>query len=369
MTLLPLSLISFFGLSVSAAGLRDVISSQAPTDDSISQETSSEPVSTILWRRTARLDRSTTIAVSVGTIGGVAIIAAIFLGLLLVLRIRRDRRKLASDQKVVYFPDFLDNPASYSKERPYASENVPPRSSSQFRALSLDNAKSAWFIEEGERAFTWNPHGRQPTSRETSLQELIPPSPAATHTPSRTALRQEIIPDRNPSPAGIPVENSTIQTPTAIQPRTPRSASEVTFAFQASQGLPPSPRPIRSPKPEPEPESPPSFIVSHQLPQPESVILRPRRSSLRGSRPNWIITVPSPGHHVTSASDDIMRPVSRFNISPVGRSFPSRRTPSSARMATRYVRRPGGFDSPSKLANLQLNDATPDVPSDIHLDD
>ncbi|KAF7331047.1 hypothetical protein MVEN_02445000 [Mycena venus] len=462
MTLLPLSLILFPGLCASAAGLsvrRDVMSFPVASDDLISQERSSEPASTILWRRTARLDRSTTIAVVVGTIGGVAMIATLFLGLLLVLRKRRERQKLqilASDQKdIVQFPDFLASVpgpfAPHSKERPYAYQNVPPRSPPQSHTLSLDNAESAWFV--GEPTYSRKSPGRQPISRKTSLQELVPPSPAATRAPSRTAPRQEIIPDRNPNPAeslatrapsrqkfreefipdrnpspapnsttrtlprktsrqeivpvGAPAENtttrtpsrkrsrqeiipasltagnltthspsrktsrpkitfdpnpsiiaenSTIRTPAASQPRTPRLEFEVTLISKPTkQGLPPTPRATRDP--ESVPERPPSPTGFRQLPQPESVFRRPRGSSLRGSRPNMIVTIPSPSHHVTS-SEDIMGPVSRFSISPVAQSFPSRfnltglSPPSSARFTTRHTRRNGGFGSLSNLVRL-----------------
>jgi hypothetical protein len=395
---------------------------------------------TILWRRTTRLDRSTITVITVGVIGGVAMVAALFFGILLVLQKRRERQKLrnlASGKNILQFPSrtnpaLVPVPDSFSppsKERPYAYQNVPPSSPPKPEPRTLDNVESAWFLNEGngyaepQRART--PPGRHTLPRKTSRQRLEagqnPSIPAddstTTRAPSRKTSRQNIAaeqdlsipaessqttraPSRKPSrqkidaePESFPAENSTTRAPSRKTSRQRIDADQnpsilaersmtrppATFLPQAaSESMLDGPawksgsRPIPSSLSQPtqEPEHPPSPILFRQPAKPDPVTLlpRPRGSSLHGPRPTDIITappIPGVGRHVNSVSED-SRAVSRFSISPVARSFPSRLTftgnsPPNRSASTRRTRRQG-FGSLSGLMHLR-SDATPDVPT------
>ncbi|KAJ7886178.1 hypothetical protein B0H14DRAFT_2434240 [Mycena olivaceomarginata] len=435
------------------------------SDDFMPQEMSSEL--TTFSRRAPRLEHSTAISVGIGIVGGVAMVAALFLALLLVLRKRRKRQKLQvalnAGKNIVQFPGgnnlapvpntftshSKEHPYTYqnlpprspsqpeprrlddaestspvpdtftpqSKEHPYAYQNLPPRSPSQPEPRRLDNAESAWFMDDGSDELAQSPStlsqqrvdaaqspsvpannltirpsshqpdmentpsgkpSRQniipggdsapttirPPSRKTSHQEFIfarvfPAENPSTRAPSRKTSRQKIGLDQNPS---IPVVSSTTRTSAHSPPQAGRPES---ISKLGAPSLPPGPRATQ------QPERPPSPIVFRQLVQPESiaVVPRPRGSSLQGSRPNMIVTVPTPGRHVTSVSEDIARPVSRFSISPVSRSFPSRLTgsspPSSNKFssATRQHSRGGRFGSLSSLVHLRSDSAVPNVPN------
>ncbi|KAJ7983032.1 hypothetical protein DFH06DRAFT_1466963 [Mycena polygramma] len=212
-------------------------------------------------------------------------------------------------------------------------------------------------------------------SRKTSRQELNPDqgpttSVSPTRAPSRKTSRQNVALQQDRS---MPVESSVARFAAATPPLSSSSPSlpssyepESALISRVSKS---TPQDLHRPLPHPprEPERPPSPILFRQPRQPDSITLvpRPRGSSLRGDRPAGILpSPPAAGRHVISVSEDI-RPVSRFSISPVARSFPSRITgspPSSSQ--GRHSRRRGGFGSLSSLVHLR-SDVTPDVPSDI----
>ncbi|KAJ6544245.1 hypothetical protein B0H19DRAFT_298177 [Mycena capillaripes] len=397
-------------------------------------------------------------------------VGALFLGILLLLRKRAERRKLrvlASRNNIVDFPS-LDNPAPVpgtfppkSKDRPYVYQNVPPSSPPEPTPRRLNDMESAWFLDEGDGPTqrTKPSAGRQTISRtrqdiapelnssfpvenfttrapstKTSRQRLdseqkpsIPVESSAARTPSRKTSRQQLDSEQSP---GVPVESSTSRTPSRkmshqkLDPepnipressttRTPSSEQNPSGPVQGSMTRTPSrktsrrnldsdhnssvPRakatsPQQAPRsesvfsgqvskysapradqlqPAQEPDPAPSPILFRQPQKPDSVtvIPRPRGSSLRGPQPDNIPAVPPVARHVISVSEDI-RPVSRFSISPVAQSFPSRLTlsghsPSSSTRSPsgRHSRR-RGFGSLSGLMHLR-SDVAPDVPTDV----
>ncbi|KAF8173815.1 hypothetical protein K438DRAFT_1980690 [Mycena galopus ATCC 62051] len=407
MTLFSLAFILFSGVCENTVGLRDVMS---VSDDLMPQGKSLEVISRILSKRTAQLGHLTAITIIIGVVGGVAMVAALFLGILLVLRNRRKRRNVGVNptKNEIRFPSG-DDPVPFtppSEEQPYTYQNLPPRSPSQPESYPLDDMKSVWFMdEENGRPQSQKVPGKRTASKKSgqkfdspqsssvpgeSSTISFPPSEArreiildgnlglsgkssGTRTPSRKTSRQEIVPaenlmtrtpSKNPLPRkgafeknlSVSVENSATRAAVIKPLPVGVSASEPTLAgVEASprvRALPPVPQAARKP-----PKTPSSPIIFRQLPPPESIIPRPRGSSLHGSRPNMIITVP--------ISEDVP-PISRFSVSPVSRSFPSRLTltgnsPSSSNKSSsptsHNLSRPNKFGSLSNLVHSRSDSA------------
>ncbi|KAJ7667084.1 hypothetical protein B0H17DRAFT_258575 [Mycena rosella] len=320
---------------------------------------------TMLWRRAPQLNRLTTTTIVVGVIGGGAMVGALFLGILLVIRKQRERRKgrdaiqssTVIGQNTAHFPannsmaPMPDAFAPQSKERPYyVYQHLPaPVSPLNPEPLQLepprraDNMESAWFMDDSRQG-------------EQTLRQNNPPQPAASRKVSR-----------EPS---IPEEISTTRPRTTSQTRRSESDS------RPGRPLPrPSPRNLPPPLPQPnhEPERPHSPTVLRQPEESQTPVIvspRARQSSLpRIPRPTLVIPPPTAGRHVVSASEDI-HPVSRFSISPVSRSFPSRLTltgspPSRNRSSRARHTRLQGFGSLSSLVHLRSDATIPDVPTDV----
>lgn len=285
-------------------------------------------------------------------------IATLFLGILLLIRRRRYRQSgLAQSSTKTHFPTG-SNPAPSdglspeTKERPYYAYQhfpsalpIPPQA-----ALRVQNMESAWFTDKaGEKAQSrraMSPPGQQTVRRKTS--------------------RQRVDAEQKPS---ISVETFPTPAPATALPLARKSESDSAPVESTSK----SGKRIRPPpllqSPAHDPERPPSPIIFRQ-PEIPMVTLspRPRGSSLpRGDPPALAIPPPSAtsNRHVTSVSEDI-RAVSRFSVSPVAPSFPSRLTrspPSSHRRSRSRHTRLHGIGSLSSLVHLR-SDTTPDVPTD-----
>ncbi|KAJ7476958.1 hypothetical protein B0H11DRAFT_2031394 [Mycena galericulata] len=354
---LSTSLILIFGLCGRVLGLGVQNLGYAFSEDPMAQGSPAEGVEaklTNLWRRAPRLDnRLTTITIVVGVIGGTAMLAALFLALLLVLRRQRDRRsaKQSSDtaKTMVRFPSENKGaplPTAFSppyKERPYHPyQNVPFQSPPQAEPRRLDNLESAWFLDNAD-----------------ALGKNIPPRRAKT--PPVTS-RQNMDGEQNATTYGDPTSKTTSS-------RGRRSEFDSTSGGPTTKPvtriLPSLPQPTYVY--EPEVERPPSPILFRQPEQPSITVKpRPRGSSLtRGSRPPPIIP-PAANRHVTSVSEDI-RPeaVSRFSISPIARSFSHRLNSPPGSNTNRASRRHTRFRSLSTLVHLKSESAAPGLPTDV----
>ncbi|KAJ7165583.1 hypothetical protein C8R43DRAFT_986917 [Mycena crocata] len=393
----------------------------AASDDSLAQmNTAIVPETTsILSRRAPKLNRLTTITIVVGVIGGVAMVGALFLGILLVIRKQRDRRRsqdldlsATKTQDMVRFPSNTNtapifDTSAQTKERPYyVYQHLPPRSPPQPEPRRLDDMQSGWFLDRAEpvpnvpqmartpptlhtvssktshqkldteqnpimteeTSITRPP--RQPISSKTSRQKLgAEQNPIMTEEPSITRPPRQ--PSRKTSRQRLDAEHPIATDETFITRAPTQTASRARRSESSTRELPPP-----APQPTHEPERPPSPLVFRQ---PEglsatAVIPRARGSSLpRGTRPIAILPVraaPAAGRHGTSVSEDI-RPSSRFSVSPVARSFPSRlalpgssppSTSSNRSSRSRHTRL-HGIGSLSSLVHLRT-EAAPDVPTD-----
>ncbi|KAJ6579565.1 hypothetical protein DFH09DRAFT_1310221 [Mycena vulgaris] len=367
----------------------------------------------VLWRRAPHLNRLTTTTIVVGVIGGVAMIGVFFLGILLVIRKQRERRKLRDviqqstpNFGMVRFPTadnttpMPDSFAPQSKERPYyAYQHLPGFPSAPQPARSQGGStESAWFMDAAD-----DPRNVQPRRAKTPSVRRTPSTPGsrqkvdAEKQSTTQARRSESdstppsgpLPKPRPRNLPPPLPQPTHQPARPSSPilfRQPEDAVVKQSTTQArtrseSDSTPPSgplpkPRPRNLPPPLPQPTHqparPPSPILFRQ---PEDAVMmapRPRQSSLpRPSRPNVIIPVPpvASRRHVTSASEDTGL-ASRFSISPVARSFPSRLTgsspPSSNRSSRgRHTRINGLGGSLSGLVHLRSDSTAPDVPTDV----
>ncbi|KAF7354661.1 hypothetical protein MSAN_01379800 [Mycena sanguinolenta] len=280
----------------------------------------SSEASTALWRRRIGLKHLTTITISIGVIGSVAMVAALLLGLWLLVRMRRRRRDTSShpaksDVGLNTFP---------SKERPYPRN---PQSDLRRLDVELDSEQSP--VENSIRSPS------NPISRPKTVLDGNRGGSSTTPAPSRKLSRQKMIPggtippselSRSPRQINTFEQNTSIPTapiPAFTQPPSQVEPTPGTPASKPSvRRLPPIPQPPQAPKRSPSP----TIIRPLPQPQPDSIIPRPRGSSLPGSRPrpNITVDVPPPTHHVTSASEDSAGPSSRFSVSPVSRSFSSR---------------------------------------------
>ncbi|KAJ7755179.1 hypothetical protein B0H16DRAFT_1541330 [Mycena metata] len=286
-----------------------------------------EAPSTTLSKRAAVLDRSLTISIIVGVIGGVAMVVALILGLLLVLRKQRERQRIRDLARSAVkgppplFPSTvipLSPPAETfapaSKEHPYAYQHLPPASPDPVESRRPTNLQSAWFLDEEES----KRNEQTVTSGVAFIGEgtvVIEPS-GPKNAQSYSATNSKPFP---PDPTSVQIPN--------------RSESLHGRTKSSTRTLPP---PVLQPIHESQPPGQPSSGV---------ISPRPRGSSLgTGSRPLPIQPPPAAGLHLASVSEDI-RPVSRFSMSPVARSFPSRLafSPTSSRSSSsrRHTRVPG----------------------------
>ncbi|KAJ7721336.1 hypothetical protein DFH07DRAFT_857854 [Mycena maculata] len=447
--------ISVFGLSVPGVpGQLQAYSIASSHQDLMVQKhpgTDAEATTSTLWKRAAHPNRSTTITIVVGVIGGVALVAAVFLGILLFMRSQRDRQRArdsTSKAHDIEFPAANQSPAAkpdtfppQPKDRPYyASEHVPAQSPPQVPRRP-DNMQSGWFLDTGneipktappetpERVKT--PSVRPTVTRKTSRPRFdaeqnstIPENPAPATTSSRTRRSESDStspgrsdtrnlppslpqlthePERPPSPVlFLQMENvpsvqrvKTVPSRQTVTGKTSRPIFEAEQTSAIPEKATPATTSSRTRRSESEstprvssdpptveilflpsfpPSRPSSPILFRQPDQSITVSPRPRNASLPRSRPDPIIPpLPAAVGHVTSVSEDI-RPVSRFSVSPVARSFPSRltltsptgnSTPSSNRTSRgRRQTRLHGFGSLPNLANFR-SDAPPDVPTDI----
>ncbi|KAJ7499700.1 hypothetical protein FB451DRAFT_1549241 [Mycena latifolia] len=330
-------------------------------------------VPAMLWKRAPKLDRLTTTTIVVGVIGGVAMVGALFLGIVLVVRKQRERQKrrdaLQSSPKpgqdIVHFQTkstvapIPDGFAPQSKERPYyAYQHLPaPASPPQPERRLPDNMESAWFVDKADAKL-----GGQSQRAKT---------PPVRRTPSRQTSRQ----DMNAIPEGISRGETT-----SSHARRSESDSRPSGTKSRTRIIPPPLLP-----PTHESERPPSPIVFRQpngdrnqapivVPQTPLVVSPGARKSSLPSAPGPTIVIPPPppaGRHVTSVSED-SRPVSRFSISPVSRSFPrltlTGTSPPSSRSSqagSRHTRRYGFGGSFSSLVHLRSDTTFPDVPTDV----
>ncbi|KAJ6473207.1 hypothetical protein C8R45DRAFT_409070 [Mycena sanguinolenta] len=316
----------------------------------------SPEVSTTLGRRRIGLKHLTAITISIGVVGSVAMVAALLLGLWLVVRMRQKRRKLrdiashSAKSEDVVLSTFITPP---SKKRPYMDQHLLPRTPSQpdLRRLDVELASAGRAQVPGQQTGSTKQSEQSPSVRfkssirspsiPTSRQGIIldrnrdlPPGNSTTRAPSRKPSRQGMIPDgTTPSeistqiPSRSPRQTKTSEQNTGI-PTTP--IPTITQRVEPTLGklvpkpsvrrLPPIPRAPQTPKRPPSPAT----VRPVPQPQPESIIPRRRGSSLPSSRPKITINVPAPAHHITSTPDDSVRPGSRFSVSPISRSFPSR---------------------------------------------
>ncbi|KAJ7124463.1 hypothetical protein C8R44DRAFT_148458 [Mycena epipterygia] len=314
--LIPISALckSSLGLSIhSANSLLSHPHIRVVPEDVVTQRNTgigAEAVSPTLWRRALRLDSSSIVSIFVGAIGGVAMVIALFVGILLVIRNRRDRQKargLAQSSTKAHFP----------------TGPKPPQP-----APRVNNMESAWFLDNA---------GKNARSR-----KAMSPLGVSSKT-SRQRVDVE----------GKPVDTSPTPAPATTLPLVPGPEPDSTAVVSTSKSLPPlpddDPERLLSPTTFRQPEAP-MIIVSP----------RPRGSSLaHASRPTLAIPLPAWRRHLSSVSEDI-RPVSRFSISPVSPSFPSG---SHGTSRARHTRLPG-VGSLSSLGLLR-SATTPDVPTDV----
>lgn len=353
----------------------------------------------MLWRRAPQIDRLTTITIAVGVIGGLAMVGALFLGIILFMRIRRESQQRrnaleTASQDIVHFPTISTAPvtadsfAPQPEEKPYQHSPPPPRAPRpQPQRRQGDAMVSAWFADNEDDHMrtdqaegTGTSRGRQrlgTTSRRDINVEQTPRIPEATNVLSIPRARGSE-PESTPSganshiPPSLPLSTRrdvNVEQPPSIPeatnvPKIPRargSEPESTpsgFNSHIRPSLPLSPR---------EPQRPPSPILFREA----AIIVPPRarESSLHRKPPP---TLPAPaGHHVMSASEDY-RAVSRFSISPVARSFPARLTalgssplspkspPSASRSHHKGLHRFGSLPS---LVHPRSESTSPDVPT------
>ncbi|KAJ7031153.1 hypothetical protein C8F04DRAFT_1111736 [Mycena alexandri] len=292
--------------------------------------------STILLKRTAQLDRSITISIIVGVVGGVAMVVALILGLVLVLRKRRERQKIrdlarSAAKSPLQFtspdnplPAPADTLVPASKEHPYAYQHVPLVSPPDPESRRFTNLQSAWFLDEEERRRS----AQTMTSGVASVGEET--VAIGTFGPKNEQSYSTNSKPPPPDPTSIPHRSESL----LVHGRTKSSTQTL-------------PSPLLQPIHESQPGTgQPSGFVSP----------RPRGSSLGGSRPHPIKPPPAAGRHLASVSEDI-RPVSRFSVSPVARSFPSRLTlsPTSRSSPSRHTRL-RGIGSLSSLVKSPTSD-------------
>ncbi|KAK7053778.1 hypothetical protein R3P38DRAFT_3171115 [Favolaschia claudopus] len=401
----------FFGLNVcvSAVGLRDAMpSSPAVRLDVLLPHTrnmESAP-SNVLGRRDLSPHQIAVLTISIGTVGGIAMVATLVLGLLLIWRRRRDRQKVRELAIDLPSPNGPPEPIPvHSKEQSYAYENVPTLSPSlPPEPRRFEDAESAWFIDERDQLgqlplansrFRIPKNASSPRMKPEPVSnipsqnlQLGQPSSEAATAPSNAAQssmrpsggyegRQEIV--REKRLPEVPVEYSTTWSPQGhpyvVKERNVDILTAPNFSLPSTStpgshlASTPERHAVVSP-----PRIPQELSRSHSpavLRQPEppevvTIVPRPRGSSLQqGSRREAAVTMPASGRHVISVSEDISRPSSRFSISPVAQSFGSRLafsgSPSSSTRPPRHNR----FGSLSGFVHFRSHSSSPDVPVDV----
>ncbi|KAJ7775731.1 hypothetical protein DFH07DRAFT_799569 [Mycena maculata] len=172
------------------------------------------------------------------------------------------------------------------------------------------------------------------TPRGRSDTRALPPQPAheSERSPSPALFRRQTVTRKTSRPRLEAEQNSTIPekiTPATTSSRTRRSESESTPRVRSDTSNPPAVEILFLPSfPPSRPSSP---ILLRQPDQSIAMLPRPRNASLPRSPPDPIIPPrPAAVAHRTSVSEDIRSATgSRFSISPVTPSFPSRLTLTS----------------------------------------
>ncbi|KAJ7062860.1 hypothetical protein C8F01DRAFT_1230428 [Mycena amicta] len=313
------------------------------------REEAATPV--ILSRRAPQMDHSTLIAIIVGVVGGVAMLATLFLLIRLCVRRQseRNRRRSAEDFQYQYGQASVASPntpaGTFKITQAPSNEFYEPSSSDNLASLPRNKStrrvtadQSLWFPEKSGPA---EPEARPVTQnyslprRTDSTVSSIIPAPVSRTLERKSSMQQlleasGIYEDQPPLPTARPSPSSS---PSPISPElsaalasraarlraaSPPRAATRTIARQKSEpDLRPSPRPVLHL------EAQSSSQVNMLIPRPRESSLSPEQHSSRVA----ITPVRRQTRHYISASEDpgaaLGRPQSRFSISPVARSFPS----------------------------------------------
>ncbi|KAJ6615544.1 hypothetical protein B0H10DRAFT_65530 [Mycena sp. CBHHK59/15] len=287
-------------------------------------------------------------------------VAALILGILLVVRKKRDRaREEGRDrgERDIRPHDFPYDKAGsepsrlprsevdlQSKDRSYAYQHFSPPENPPQPPRSVDNLESAWFMGEGD-----DKQGTQTQIAKTSFD------------------RKKIV--KKTSSPKVDAEKKSANGAGSSVAYNPKNSSHTMVASDGQSSIPAKIRelprlPVTMPTRETEHSTSP-IVFREPFPPTPSIIPRPRKSSLPilPAPP-----VPPKNRHFNSASEDI-RPTSRFSISPIARSFPSRlalpgsSSPTTARAPRSRHTRLHGFGSLPSLVHFGSSDLTQDAPA------
>ncbi|KAJ7618439.1 hypothetical protein FB45DRAFT_931660 [Roridomyces roridus] len=379
------SLLVFFTLCARTSGM----SVPGPSEEHLAWRLSVKEAKS-LWRRAPQAKNLLTITLIVGIVGATALVAALILGILLLVRRRRDRR-----QKRVSNPAFanrrirlpestvptVSESSPHFKEQPFPATPESPRRPPPADPLQLDRVEPLADTKPAERQFKVS-RKQPPTPLPTELGRDVADSAWFSDSASDIRRLEGTITRKSPRSQPIPVTESLPVTPadTVSSPsqtrgsrRTPsesksrgtlsKSSVDRTLPHSTTRGHRANDSGVQPPSPVRDPDE----LVSRSPP----LTPLPRTST----RPKLVLPPePVPAHTrdvPTTTSLLLQTPPlgvsSRFSVSPVSNSFGSRiNSPGSPSSTKRHTRLFGSFSGRDRTRRGEGKvPGVPDVPTDV----